>query len=342
MIFGLEYQTIGIIVLWTFLLGYVIVGSIDWGAGFFALYGRITGRTKDLNQLIARYLNPVWEVTNVFFVFFFVGIVGFFPETAYYYGSTLLIPASISLIILSIRGAFYAFENYGIDSKLSWTILYGLSGLFIPASLSVALVISEGNYIVEGANGHYLDWQSLILSPYAWSVVLLAIISVLYISSAFLTTYAHIANETRGYSILRRWFLMWAGPMIFTCLFVFISLREHNHEHFMNAVNNQLWLFIASFILFIFATLLYYLKKAHTIAFICVFLQFSFAWFGYGMSKMPYILYPYINVNESVVNPSMALSLTIAFILGLLLLVPSLLLLLKLFVFNKAYVKGMK
>ncbi|GAE06796.1 cytochrome d ubiquinol oxidase subunit II [Paenibacillus sp. JCM 10914] len=38
-----------------------------------------------MNRLISRYLSPVWEITNVFFVFFFVGIIGFFPDTAYYY-----------------------------------------------------------------------------------------------------------------------------------------------------------------------------------------------------------------------------------------------------------------
>src|SRR5699024_12000890 len=78
--------------------------------------------------LIARYLNPVWEVTNVFFVFFFVGMVGFFPDSAMYFGTVLLLPASIALILLSIRGGFYAFENYGPDTKLPWLALYGLAG----------------------------------------------------------------------------------------------------------------------------------------------------------------------------------------------------------------------
>jgi cytochrome d ubiquinol oxidase subunit II len=44
-------------------------------------------------------LSPVWGVTNVFLVFF-VGIVGFFPDTAYYYGTAMLIPGSIALILL--------------------------------------------------------------------------------------------------------------------------------------------------------------------------------------------------------------------------------------------------
>src|SRR5699024_11387597 len=94
----------------------------------------LTKQDKKINHLIGRYLNPVWEVTNVFFVFFFVGMVGFFPDTAKYFGTVLLLPASIALILLTIRGSFYAFENYGPDSKLIWLAMYGLAGLFIPAA----------------------------------------------------------------------------------------------------------------------------------------------------------------------------------------------------------------
>ena len=49
---------------------YIIIASIDFGAGFFALHSKMTGNEKKVNHLIHRYLNPVWEVTNVFFVFF--------------------------------------------------------------------------------------------------------------------------------------------------------------------------------------------------------------------------------------------------------------------------------
>src|SRR5699024_11878426 len=59
-----------------------------------------------------------------------------------------------------------------------------------------------------------------------------------------------------------------------------------------------------------------------------------------GISKLPYILYPYIDINTSVVNESVAVALTIVFILGLLMLIPSLYLLLRLFIFDKDYVDG--
>ncbi|MGS3968240.1 cytochrome d ubiquinol oxidase subunit II [Staphylococcus pseudintermedius] len=337
------YEVIGITVLWIFLFGYIIVASIDFGAGFFSLHAKLFGQSHEINDLIQRYLNPVWEVTNVFFVFFFVGIVGFFPDTAYYYGTVLLIPGSIALILLSIRGAFYAFENYGQDSKLSWLMLYAVSGLLIPASLSTALTISEGGYITESSFGNVdLNWTELLLSPFGWAVVLLAIVSVLYISSGFLTFYAHRAKDTSAYQLMRKWFLMWGAPMIMMSLFVFLSLRIQNEAHFMSAVFDYGWLFIISFIAFAIAGVLTLLKKAHGIAFIFVIIQMGTAFFGYGLSKLPYILYPYVHIDDAVTNDSMALVLTIAFIGGLLLLLPSLFFILKLFVFDKDYVRGKK
>ena len=241
------FAYIGITVLWIFLFCYIIVASIDFGAGFFTLHAKLTKQDKKINHLIARYLNPVWEVTNVFFVFFFVGMVGFFPDSAMYFGTVLLLPASIALILLSIRGGFYAFENYGPDTKLPWLALYGLAGLFIPAALATTLTISEGGYITGSSNHLDLNWFELLLSPYSWSVVFLAIISVLYISSGFLTYYASKANDKPAYDLLRYWFLFWGPPMIAISLFVFLSLRLQNETHFYTAVFDYWWMFALSF-----------------------------------------------------------------------------------------------
>jgi len=90
----MSYELIGITVLWIFLFGYLIVASIDFGAGFFSYYSTITGKRNNIHTIIKRYLSPVWEVTNVFLIFFMVGIVGFFPDTAYYYDAGLQTTAS--------------------------------------------------------------------------------------------------------------------------------------------------------------------------------------------------------------------------------------------------------
>lgn len=338
----MNLELLGITVLWAFLYGYLMVASIDFGAGFFAFYARIKKKDHIINDLISRYLSPVWEVTNVFFVFFFVGIVGFFPATAYYYGTALLIPGSIAIILIAIRGSFYAFNNYGSRDNTFYLFLYGATGLLIPASLSTALTISEGGFLDVEDNKVVFLASKLFASPYSWSVVFLSIVSVLFISAVFLTYYADRADDTQARKTLRQFALFWSTPTIVASLLVFMSLQRHNSGHYNKAVTEYWWMFGLSLLCFGAASWLIYMERHYGTAFIMVMLQFFFAFFGYGASHLPYILYPYITLHENVTNETMAIALVTVFILGLLLLIPSIGLLMKLFLFNADYVKGKK
>jgi cytochrome d ubiquinol oxidase subunit II len=332
-------EIIGISVLWLFLYGYVIIASIDFGAGFFNAYSTFVGKQHILTKIIQRYLSPVWEVTNVFLVFFFVGIVGFFPKTAYYYGTTLLVPASIGIILLAIRGAYYAFTTYGGLTHKRYIYLYGLSGLLIPASLSIVLTISEGRFVSMGEAGPVLDYWTLFTSPLTWSIVVLSLTSVLYISAVFLTWYSHQANDAAATKLLRKFSLIWAGPAIFTASGIIVEMRTHNPEHFARLLDLW-WLFTLSLILFLGTIYLILRKLAYGVAFGLLTGQYFIAFFAYGISHYPYLLYPYLSIYDSFTNEAMAIALIIVFIAGLGLLIPSLYLLLRLFLFSKEYVQG--
>jgi len=335
----MSIEHIGITVLWTFLYGYLIVASIDFGAGFYAFFSRVIGIETVIAPVITRYLSPVWEVTNVFLVFFFVGIIGFFPDTAYYYGTALLVPGSIALILLAIRGSFYAFANYGARSSNLYLLAYGATGLLIPAALSTVFTISEGGYLAVHGNSVTLLMAELFFSTYSWAVILLAVSSVLFISSTFLAYYADRAEDAKAREWLRA-FALWGGvPTIISSLFVFIALRNHNRVHFQNTLDVW-WLFALSLASFVIAMWLIWRNKKFGTAFIMVMLQFAFAFFGYGISHLPYLLYPYLTLTSSVTNPIMGRALVISFVAGLILLVPAVVLLLRLFLFNAKYVKG--
>ncbi|RJX40521.1 cytochrome d ubiquinol oxidase subunit II [Paenibacillus pinisoli] len=337
----ISYELIGITVLWLFLYGYLIVASIDFGAGFFAYYARLTKQDHLINRLISRYLSPVWEITNVFFVFFLVGIVGFFPDTAYYYGSSLLVPGSIAVILLAIRGSFYAFENYGSKESIVYLFLYGATGLLIPASLSVALTLSEGGFITEQAGVVSLEYFKLFTSPLSWSIVALAIVSVLFISGTFLTFYASRAADQSALKLMRNYALFWSTPTIIAALTAFIYLSQHNERHFQNMMDLW-WLLALSVGFFMLALWLLYSGRRYGLAFIAVMLQFFCAFFAYGIGHYPYILDPFITIQEGATQESMGIALVIAFIGGLCLLIPSLALVFKLFLFDADYVKGKK
>ncbi|WNF38952.1 cytochrome d ubiquinol oxidase subunit II [Bacillaceae bacterium IKA-2] len=332
-------EIIGITVLWVFLYGYLIVASIDFGAGFYSYYAKMTRKKHSIRTVIDRYLSPVWEVTNVFLVFFFIGIIGFFPDSAFYFGTALLVPGSIALILLAIRGSFYAFANYGARESNIYVFLYGMSGLFIPAALSIVLIISEGGFIFYDGETVTLLNDKLLSSPFAWSGVLLAIVSVLFISASFLTYYAFQMEDKDAFRLLRRFALIWSGPTILASILFFFMLSTHNPEHFQ-AMIDMYWMFGASLICFVFAVWLIYKGINLGIAFSLVALQYGLAFFGYGATHLPYILYPYITIYESITGPEMGVALIIAFLLGLSLLIPSLYLLLRLFIFNTKYIKG--
>lgn len=335
----MNLEVVGITVLWTFLYGYLIVASIDFGAGFFSYYSYRTGKEHLIQNIIKRYLSPVWEVTNVFLIFFIVGIVGFFPDTAYYYGTALLVPGSVAIVLLAVRGSYYAFSAYGTKSRQVYVFLYGATGLLIPASLSTVLTISEGGFIDIHESKVDFQYDRLFFSLYSWSVVLLAIVSVLYISAMFLTFYAAKAKDIPALEIVRKWAIIWSAPTIVCSLIVFYSINLHNPEHFQN-IEKLSWMFICSFLFFLGAIYLVWKKKNYGMSFIFVMLQFAFAFYGYGAAHLPYLLYPYLSIHEHFTNKAMGTALIIAFLAGLLILIPSLFLLMKLFLFNVRYVQG--
>ncbi|ATO49729.1 cytochrome d ubiquinol oxidase subunit II [Brevibacillus laterosporus] len=332
---------LGITILWIFLYGYLIIASIDFGAGFFAYYSRRRKKDHIVNGIIQRYLSPVWEVTNVFLIFFIVGIVGFFPDTAYYYGTALLIPGSLALVLLSLRGSFYAFAHYGARDSTFYYGIYGITGLLLPAALSTVLVASEGGFIVEEGNKIHLLMGKMLATPYTYAVILLALVSVLFISATFLTFYANKAGDKGATKMLHSYAMIWSLPTIIASLLVFWTIQIHNPEHYAKMLENG-WFFVVSFIWFMIATFLLYKRRAYGWAFIAVMLQFFFAFFGYGKAHLPYLLYPYITITDSINSPEMGKALVIGFIAGLCLLVPSLILLMRLFLFDAKYVKGDK
>ena len=330
----MSYEVIGITVLWIFLFGYLIVASIDFGAGFFSYYSTITGKRHLINNVIERYLSPVWEVTNVFLVFFFVGFVGFFPDTAYYYGTALLLPGSVAIILLAIRGSYYAFSNYGSkkDSRF-YLFLYGASGLLIPASLSTVLTISEGGYIdVDDKNQVTFLFSKLFTSTYSWTVVLLALVSVLYISAMFLCYYANRANDRGAFEVVRKYAIAWSGPTILSSLLVFFAIRGHNAEHFLR-MGDYAWMFILSFV--VYSSNLSGMDAQTAGA--GIYLRITAVWIRLlrlWARHLPYICIPYLTIYDNFTSEPMAIALISVFLLGLLLLIPSLYLLMRLFLFD--------
>lgn len=290
-------QLIGISILWLILYAYIVISFIDFGTGFYIYYGKWQRKERKLVTLISGYLSPMWEITNLLLILFIVGMITLFPSMSYYYGSTFMLPGGIAMFLVMIRSSYYAFEGYGAKDSRIYMFIYGITGLLIPAAFSTAFVISEGGFIVE-KNGELLfsKWE-LFTSNFSWSIIIFAIINVLFVSACFLTAYAKRARDLESFEILRRFALFWSLPYLMSSILVFINLKVRNPEHFEHIL--QIWWLVAgAFICFVVGVGCIYYRRHLKVSFIMILAQLFFYFVAYGISHLPYILYPYVSVKD--------------------------------------------
>lgn len=316
----MSFELLTITVLWSFLYVYVIIASIEFGVGFFTYYGRFKGKHMGISKWRGNYDPRLWHITIIFFIFFVAGLIGFYPSTFYYFARALVIPGLVVLLLVVVR--FLAHFMYKKGNKTSWSFLfiYVTTGILIPASLSIGLTISEGGFIKREGEQVYLLAKKLFLSPYSWSVVFLAIVSVLFISAVFLLYYKVKTNDKEESLTARGYALFWSVLTMIAVVLATISLRGHNLRHFNNGLDIW-WIFALSLCCFIAALYLIIKNKRHGLAFIYVLLQFLFAFFGYGISHLPYILDPFITL-DSFNGRYVWIPLSFLLFFGLLLLIP--------------------
>lgn len=330
----MSWQLIGVTVLWFFLYIYILISSIDFGAGFYIYYARWGKKERKMVELIRHYLSPLWEITNVLFIFFAVGIMALFPSMSYYYGTAFIIPGVVAMLLVMIRSSYYAFESYGSKDSQLYMFIYGATGLLIPAAFSTALTISEGGFIKERGEEVVFLASKLLTNAYSWSVVFLALVAVLFISACFLTYYAKRANDEQSMETLRKFALFWSIPTILAGGLVFLTIKGHNERHFENMLDIW-WVFAISFLCFCIGVTLIYRKKYLGLSFVLIMCQFLFAFFGYGLGHLPYILEPYITVSNQYPSDMMKISLLIIFIIGVGIIMSSIFFILRISRINK-------
>jgi len=331
---------IAISILWVFLFCYIILASVEFGAGFLLFVARWRKWPAEVELIIERYLSPFWEVTNVFLISFVVGLVGFFPKSAYWYGTTLLLPGSIALILLIVKGTFFAYCHYAKVRHWAYYLLQGVAGLLLPMVLVAVIPVSEGGFveIVEGAPK--LLFVEVFQSPLTWAFILFALLSVLWVSTVFLHFYASKAGAPQAARMFRQVALHLGLPTLGAGAFIMLPLATHRPEHFLAMATEYSWLLLLSGAFFVNAYMFLQRGKWPGWTFVLVIAQYAAAVVAYGYTHLPYLLYPHLNIYDAFVNPTMFTYLAWALGAGLLVLLPGLLFLAWLFLFSDKYVKG--
>src|SRR4051794_2565958 len=165
---------------------YAILGSADFGAGFWDLTAGGAQRGGRLRGMIERSMAPVWEANHVWLIFVLVVTWTAFPVVFGSIFSTLYIPLFLAATGIIFRGAAFALRGQAatINEARVLGAIFALSSVLIPFCLGAAIGgIASGRVPVGNAVGD--PWSSW-LNPTSVLIGVLAVGTGAHLAAVYL------------------------------------------------------------------------------------------------------------------------------------------------------------
>ncbi len=317
-------------VLWFALIVYAVFGGADFGAGIWEIF--VSGpMAREQHGLIDNALGPVWEVNHVWLVFLVVGLFSGFPSAFATLVAVLFFPLTLALIGTVLRGSAFIFRTHGVERTANiWNRVFSVSSIITPFCLgAAAATVAEGDIQNFGPKAPS-DLGSLWLTPFAITVGVLSLALCATIAAIFLTVEATNQNKPHLVSMFRRRGLI-SGAV--TAVLGAVALYEATYAApvlWQGMLNHAIPLVIATMLIGIGAAgALYFGYYRISRAFIIA--EAAFMLGSWGVSQIPYIIPPKLTVDAAASTPSTQLLMLIGIIIGMIIIIPSILLLFYLF-----------
>ena len=172
---------------------YALSGGADFGAGVWDLFAH-GPRAKDQRALIANAIGPIWEANNVWLVLVVVVLFTAFPPAYAAISTALFVPLTIMLVGIVLRGAAFAFRAHDRlqdDVQRRWSRLFAIASIITPIMLGVCLgTIAAGAIQLDPGGLVTTGFFSAWLSPFAWSVGVLALALFAFVAALYLVVEA--------------------------------------------------------------------------------------------------------------------------------------------------------
>ncbi|WP_173917860.1 cytochrome d ubiquinol oxidase subunit II [Halobacillus sp. Marseille-Q1614] len=338
----MEPSTLAITLLWSLLFIYSMLGSMDFGAGFWGMVYTHNSRTSAAN-IANRFLSPTWEVTNVFLVLFVVSLVSFFPFATNILGSLLLVPVGLGVVLLTIRTTFMVFANHTNRYREILRITSGVTGLLIPALLVSILPITLGGFVKMDGEVPQLLYGKLLVHPTLYMHIAFGLTTELFISAVFLMDYAKEAKDWSAYHTYRK-HALWLGPVSIVIAVLTIGTMPAEASWLIeNIKSTPIW-FGLSILFFLLGYASLFIKRNEKqglsrTAMVFIIIQYGIAIYAYGSAHLPYLIYPDLTVAETFTNTTVFYKLLIVHAAGFAILIPAFYLFWRLFLKDQRYLK---
>ncbi|QDU66111.1 cytochrome d ubiquinol oxidase subunit II [Engelhardtia mirabilis] len=120
---------------------YALLGGADFGAGVWEFQLGTRPAPAD-RRLIARAIGPVWEVNHIWLLFLLILLFTCYPPAFERLCRELYLPLLLALAGIVARGAGFVFRSYGprdLGSRTLWTAVFAFASTTTPFFLGASL-----------------------------------------------------------------------------------------------------------------------------------------------------------------------------------------------------------
>jgi cytochrome d ubiquinol oxidase subunit II len=320
---------------WTGLTLYALLGGADFGGGFWDALAGETRRAMAQRRLIEQSIGPVWEANHVWLIFVLVLFWTCFPLVFASVASTMYVPLTLVALGIIARGSAFAFRKASTER---WQLrLFGgafaLSSVFTPFFLgTVAGGVASARVPPGLARGHLLySW----LNPTSVLGGLLAVGTTAYLAAVYLTADARRAGDAGLAADFRRRGLITAVVTGLIALGGILVLRADAPRLYAGLTGRALPL-VAFSALGGLASMALLAGGAYVLARGTAAVAVAAVVWGWAVAQYPILLYPDLTVGKAAAEPSVLHATLASVIVGMIILVPSLVWLFVLFQSNDA------
>jgi cytochrome d ubiquinol oxidase subunit II len=306
------------------IVAYAVLGSADFGAGFWDLTAGGAERGGRLRGMVQRSMSPVWEANHVWLIFVLVIVWTAFPVAFGSLFSTLSIPLFLAAIGIIFRGAAFVFRGQAVTIKEARFLgaLFALSSVLIPFFLGGALGgIASGRVKVGNAAGDPItSW----LNPTSALVGVIAVLSGAYLAAVFLagdSKRAELPDLVRAFRTRALASGIVTGAVALGGLLV---VRDDAPDLYDGLTSGGGLVMVVLSGLAGVVTLGLVWRERYGLARVTSALAVTCVTVGWALAQAPYLLPPELTLEEAAAGDATLAAVAISVGLGMLILAPSL------------------
>jgi cytochrome bd ubiquinol oxidase subunit II len=304
---------------------YVLFGGADFGGGVWDMLA--TGpRRQRQREVIAHALGPIWEANHVWLILAIVITFTCFPAVFARLGTLLHIPLSLMLVGIVLRGSAFTFRTYDSQhdaAQRRWGRIFASASVITPVLLGVSIGTVASGRLGRNTTGTFVQqYVEPWLTPFAFSVGLLALVLFAFLAAVFLTL------ETRDHDLCEdfRRRALGAGVAAFFASALVLLLSQRGAPLVMAGLLGSRWAIPLHLVTGItaIAVLTALWHRRFRLARVGAGLQVSLIFWGWPLAQYPLLVPPDLTITRAAA-PEITLRLVlIILVVGGVILLPSL------------------